>query len=472
MKLLNKIKNENAIEFQVLIEKSEWEKKHNEAFEKVAKKTASKLKIPGFRPGKVPVEEAKKHVNEIEVFETTTNDLVPQALTFLEQDESFISDNSETVDTPSIDILDFKDGELTLKIAYDLYPVATIDSYNDLVLTPIVNEAFDHEVNAEIEHALSSKSQRRVKDENELIEKGDEVRFDFKGMIDNVPFQGGSAKDHLLTIGSNQFIPGFEDQMIGLKVGEQKNLEVKFPDDYHATDLAGRSAVFEVLIKEITSVKPQELNDEFAKSFNLPNVNTVQELKDYIHNQIVLAKQERNSERAWLEIAQQLLAKAKVTPIPQSLIDREVSTLKQQVISQLSQYKIDLKQYLEFSKKSESQFQEDLVKQAKETIALALLVDDIAENQKIVVSDDEVKERIAEMAKLYQGEEEAIIERLSQNPDAVKEFLLHKKVVNYLIDLNKNNQPKDTASTLSKQEDKPKVAKAKTSNTKKVASKK
>ena len=101
-----------------------------------------------------------------------------------------------------------------------------------------------------------------------------------------------------------------------------------------------------------------------------------------------------------------------------------------------------------------------------------MLVDDIAENQKIVVSDDEVKERIAEMAKLYQGEEEAIIERLSQNPDAVKEFLLHKKVVNYLIDLNKNNQPKDTASTLSKQEDKPKVAKAKTSNTKKVASKK
>ncbi len=444
MKLLNKIKNENAIEFQILIEKSEWEKKHKESFEKIAKKTASKLKIPGFRPGKVPVEEAKKHVNEIEVFETTTNDLIPQVLTFLEQDESFINDDSETVDTPSVDILDFKDGELSLKVVYDLYPVATIESYNDLILTPIVNEAFEHEVNAEIEHALNSKSQRRVKDDNEFIEKGDEVRFDFKGMIDSVPFEGGSAKDHLLTIGSNQFIPGFEDQMIGLKKDERKNINVKFPDDYHATDLAGKAAVFEVFIKEITNVKPQELNDEFAKSFNLPNVNTVQELKDYIHNQIVLAKQEKNSERAWLEIAQQLLAKAKITPIPQSLIDREVSTLRQQVLSQLSQYKIELKQYLEFSKKSEAQFQEDLIIQAKETITLALLVDDIAETQNIVVSDEEVKERVAEMAKLYQGEEQAVIEQLSKNPDAVKEFLLHKKVVNYLIDLNKNNQPKNT----------------------------
>ncbi|RJS88119.1 trigger factor, partial [Ureaplasma urealyticum] len=121
-----------------------------------------------------------------------------------------------------------------------------------------------------------------------------------------------------------------------------------------------------------------------------------------------------------------------------------VSTLRQQVLSQLSQYKIELKQYLEFSKKSEAQFQEDLIRQAKETITLALLVDDIAETQNIVVSDEEVKERVAEMAKLYQGEEQAVIEQLSKNPDAVKEFLLHKKVVNYLIDLNKNNQPKNT----------------------------
>lgn len=459
MKLIEKKQLESKISFVVETTKEQWDEANEKAFNAVAKKTAQKLNLPGFRKGKAPMSEVKKYVDNIEVYEKATNLIAPKMVEFVEQTPEFVNDNSETVDVPTLSIDGINDGKLKMEISYDIYPTVTISKYDDLVLDLPEVSVSEAEVENEISHAQKRFSKKEEKAEELGIEKGDIATFSFIGRIDNEPFEGGSADSFELEIGSNQFIPGFEEQMLGLKKGEEKSLNLKFPDNYHVDTLAGKPVVFDVKIQKITNVITPALDDDFAKQVGFKDVETYEQLKEKVTSLILEAKKDNYSQISSQQITTELLNRSTITEIPQSLLNREFATLEQQVKMRLNEMNIDLKRYLEISNKSEDQFKAELYEQAKATIKLALVISKIAEEEKIEVSEEEAKARALEMAQYYgSNNEEATNKYLSENLELVKEFITHKKVMDFIAQLNKDNKP-DENKIATKQKESTKLTK-------------
>ncbi|WP_208895125.1 trigger factor [Ureaplasma diversum] len=442
MKLIEKNQLLSKIIFLVQATEQEWKEASDKAFDNVAKKVAQKLKLPGFRKGKVPLTEAKKYVDNIEVYKSAVKLIAPDVIKFVEQTSEFKDDDSETIDVPSFALENIDDPQNPIfSVSYDIYPSVTISKYDDLVLYLPNLAVSETEIENEITHAQKRLSKTVEKAEDAVIEKGDIATFSFFGKIDNEPFEGGAAESFDLEIGSNQFIPGFEEQMLGLKKGEEKSLDLVFPKDYHVESLANKPVVFDVKISKISTVVVPALDDDFAKQLNLKDVETYNQLKARISDLILKAKKENYNEMATQQITSALLSRSTITEIPQTLLDREFTTLEQQIKIRLNEMGVDLKKYLEITNKSEEEFRTGLYEQAKDTIKLALVISKIADEQNIEVSDEEAKEKTLEMAQYYAGDQELTNKYLAENLELVKEFTTHRKVMDFIIELNKNNKP-------------------------------
>jgi trigger factor len=274
--------------------------------------------------------------------------------------------------------------------------------------------------------------------QTQVIEKGDMVNFDFKGFIDNKPFAGGESKGYELEIGSNNFIPGFEEKMIGLKKDDTKTIEVTFPKDYHAKDMANKKANFELKINDVKTIIKPEINREFVEKLKIPNVNDEKTLKEFIKKQITDQKNYYNRQQAITSISHFLMKQSKLDYVPKTLLDNEIKRLNDDTNKKASESNLSRDEYIykTLGYKEITAYDQKVLENAKNNLTLVMSLEKIIEDLKLDVSQKELNDHLEKMTKIYGMKLEDLKARLNNNFEGIKTFILQEKVFDKLIELN------------------------------------
>lgn len=393
-----------------------------EGLDRAFKKIRGRLNVPGFRKGKVPRKLFNKMYGEEALYEDALNDLLPRAyqkaLAELE-DEDF-----ELVGEPSIDIKSMeKDADWEIIAEVPLKPEVTLGDYKNIEVTKQDRTVTDEDVADELESRRQRAVELALKDD--AAEEGDTVVIDFEGYKDGEKFDGGSAENHSLELGSGQFIPGFEDQLIGAKSGDEKDVEVTFPEEYGAEELAGQDVVFKVVVHEVKEKRVPELDDEFAKDVD-DEVETLDELKDKIRQQLEKSKDRAATEATDDEAIQKAVENAEVPEIPEAMIDEEVDRQFNLFINNLQQQGISKDQYMSMIGTSEQEFRNE----ADFNVKTNLVLEAIAKAENIDVTTEDIDAEIKDLAEQYGMEEDRVRGILSE--DLLKHDISLKKSIDLI----------------------------------------
>lgn len=409
-------KNEVKISFKVEAEKFE------NAIKSVYSKNAKYFAIPGFRKGKAPFNIVEKRYGDEIFYEDAFNELVPEIY-----ENAIKEKNVAAVSQPKIDIQKMKKGEdLEFTATVQTKPEVKLGKYKGIELKKVEYTVSDEDVNHEIGH-MQEKNARVTTVEDRPVQSKDITTIDFEGFVDGKAFEGGKAEGHELEIGSNTFIPGFEDQIIGMNKDEERDINVKFPEDYYSKELAGKDATFKVKLHEIKEKKLPELDDEFAK--DVSEFNTLKELKDSIKDK----KQKENDNKAKREIEDAAIEKVcENTPvdIPSGMIDSEVANMVSEMEQQLSYQGISLDQYLKIMNKTRAEIEDNYKVQAEKNVKARLVIEAIIKEENIAASEEEIAEKLKEMANNYGRK----IEDLEKN-EHLKEYIAESIKAEKAIDL-------------------------------------
>lgn len=403
---IEKTENKNEVKLEFTIEA----KKFDEAIMKVYQKSARYFNIPGFRKGKAPFNIVERMYGDEIFYEDAFNELVPSIY------EKEIEDNKiEAVSKPEINIVKMKKGEdLVFTALVQTKPEVKLGKYKGIELKKVEYPVTDEDVEHELAH-VQEHNARIITVEDRPVQDKDIAVIDFQGFVDGKAFEGGKAEKHELEIGSKTFIPGFEDQVIGMKVGEEKDINVKFPEDYFSKDLAGKDATFKVKLHEIKEKQLPALDDEFAK-----DVSEFDTLKDY-KTSIKEKKQAQNDDRAKHEtenLAIEAVSNETKIDIPSGMIETEIDAIIRDLEQQLSYQGINLDQYLKIMNKTRKEIEENYKEQAEKNVKSRLILEAIIKEEKIESTDEEINAKIKEMATNYGRKEE----ELSKN-EALKEYI-------------------------------------------------
>lgn len=403
---IEKTENKNEVKLEFTIEA----KKFDEAIMKVYQKSARYFNIPGFRKGKAPFNIVERMYGDEIFYEDAFNELVPAIY------EKEIEDNKiEAVSKPEINIVKMKKGEdLVFTALVQTKPEVKLGKYKGIELKKVEYPVTDEDVEHELAH-VQEHNARIITVEDRPVQDKDIAVIDFQGFVDGKAFEGGKAEKHELEIGSKTFIPGFEDQVIGMKVGEEKDINVKFPEDYFSKDLAGKDATFKVKLHEIKEKQLPALDDEFAK-----DVSEFDTLKDY-KTSIKEKKQAQNDDKAKHEtenLAIEAVSNETKIDIPSGMIETEIDAMIRDLEQQLSYQGINLDQYLKIMNKTRKEIEENYKEQAEKNVKSRLILEAIIKEEKIESIDEEINAKIKEMATNYGRKEE----ELSKN-EALKEYI-------------------------------------------------
>ena len=386
-------KQENSkVVLEFTMDKETFEKELDKAFHKNAKY----FKVPGFRNGKVPRNVVEKVYGEGVLYETVIEDNVD------DEYRKAVEDNKlEVVSKPELDVKQIGKGkDLIYTVTLFVKPEATVKKYKGLEVKKIDSKVSKKEVDAAIE-SDRQKNARVVSVDDRDLQKDDISTIDFEGFVDGVAFEGGKAENFELTIGSGQFIPGFEDQLIGMKIGEEREINVTFPKEYHAENLAGKPAMFKVKLISIKSKILPELDDEFAK-----DVSEFETLADYrkdVEKKVKKQKEESAKNQKEIAVIDKLVENTEVV-IPESMIDDEVESMSNQFASNLAYQGLDLKTYCMYMNTTEEEFKKNLRPEAEKNVKLKLALDAIEKREEIKVEAKEIDEKIDELKKQYGSE--------------------------------------------------------------------
>ena len=414
--------NKNEVKLSFVIEAE----KFDEAMKKVYAKTAKYFTIPGFRKGKAPMNMVEKQYGTEIFHEDTFNELVPEIY------ETAIKENNiQVVSNPDIDITQIGKGkDLIFTAMVQIKPEVKLGKYKGIELKKIEYNVSDHDIEHELGH-MAEHNARLVSIEDRPVEKGDITVIDFEGSIDGVPFEGGKAEKHELEIGSNTFIPGFEDQIVGMKLEEEKDITVTFPEDYFSKELAGKPAVFKVKLHEIKKKELPKIDDEFAK--DVSEFETLAELKNSIKERM----QKANEEKAKYEMEDAALKAVSDNveiDIPSGMIDAEIDNMMKDIEQRLQYQGLTLAQYFTLSGKTEAQVREEMKEQAEKAVKSRLVIEAIIKAEDIKPEEKEVEEKLKEMAKNYGKTEE----EMSKN-EYIKEYIENNMKVEKAIEFIVNN---------------------------------
>ena len=416
--------NKNEVKLSFTIEAEKFQ----EAMKKVYAKTAKYFTIPGFRKGKAPMQIVEKHYGSEIFYEDTFNELVPDIY-----DAAIKENNIEAVSRPNIDITQMEKGkDLIFTAIVQIKPEVKLGKYKGIELKKIEYTVSDKEVEHELGH-MAERNARLVTIEDRPVEKGDIAVIDFEGSIDGVPFEGGKAEKHELEIGSNTFIPGFEDQVIGMKLEEEKDIKVNFPEDYFAKDLAGKPAVFKVKLHEIKKKELPKMDDEFAK--DVSEFDTLADLKNSIKEKL----QKENEEKAKYETEEaaiQAVCDDVELDIPSGMIETEIDNMVKDVEQRLQYQGLTLQQYYTLSGKSESKMREEMKEQAEKSVKSRLVLEAIIKAEDIKPEEKEVEEKLKEMAKNYGKTEEEILKN-EYLKDYITNNMKVEKAIAFIVDNSK-----------------------------------
>lgn len=414
-----------AHEVVVKIEGKEW----TDALDKAFAKKQKTAKVDGFRPGRVPRNIYEKHFGKESLF-LDAADLVLQAAYLKAMEESKLI----PVVQPSVDLKDLSENgvEFTFKIVTK--PEVKVNKYKGLNIQPEKVEVTDEEVNHELGHLLE-KYTELVSKENGTVENGDTAIIDFEGFKDGVAFDGGKGENYSLEIGSNTFIPGFEEQLIGMKVGEEKDLNLKFPEDYGAKDLAGAAVVFKVKVNEIKQKKARELDEDFFEDLAMEGVNSEETLKEEIKNSIK-AQKEMDAENNYIDKILEEVSKNVEVDIPEEMVEEEVDRLLGRFEEQMKMQGISLDLYYKFTNTAEKDLRAQLEKEGYANVLYRLMLEEIMNLENIEVTKEDAEKEAEELAKKYQMTKEKFLEQFG-GLDMVQYDLEMRKTIELLKEANK-----------------------------------
>ncbi len=409
-----KTENKNELKLTFTVPASRFE----EAIMDVFKKSAKYFNIPGFRKGKAPFKIVERYYGDNIFYEDAFNELAPVVY-----DEEVTENKIEVASRPQIDVVQMEKGkDLIFTAIVATKPEVKLGKYKEIPLKKIEYKVTDEDINHEINH-MAEHNSRIVTVEDREVKDKDIVTIDFEGFVDGKAFEGGKAENHELTIGSKTFIPGFEDQIIGMKIGEEKDIKVTFPKDYFSKDLAGKEATFHVVLYAIKEKQMPTIDDEFAK--DVSEFDTLEELKNSIKEKM----QKENEERAKHETedaALEEVCKNTNIEIPEGMIELEIDNIMQNLDQRLSYQGLNLEQYLKMMGKTEADFRKDYKEQAEKNVKTRLVLEQIVKDEKIKEDEKYIKEKIEEMAKQYNKK----VEDLEKN----------EELKNYLAEGSKTEQ--------------------------------
>lgn len=418
---VEKTKKDNELKLTFTVEAA----KFDEGMKKVYTKTAKYFTIPGFRKGKAPMKIIEKQYGSEIFYEDTFNEIVPDIYA-----EELKANNIEAVSKPDIEVTQIGKGQdLIFTAIIQTKPEVKLGKYKGIELKKIEYTVSDEDIEHEISH-MAEKNSRLITIEDRPVEKKDIAVIDFEGFVDGVAFEGGKAENHELEIGSNTFIPGFEDQIIGMKIDEEKDINVKFPEEYFSKELAGKDAVFKVKLHEIKRKELPTIDDEFAK--DVSEFDTLKELKASIREKL----EEENKNRAKYETEEEAIKTVcdqVEIEIPSGMIETEVDNMVKDVEVRLSYQGLKLDQYLKMMNKSEEEFRKEFEEQAKKSVKSRLVLEAIGKDAKIEVSEEEIANKVKEMATNYGRKEEELLgnEELKQY---LENSMKTEKAVQYIVD--------------------------------------
>lgn len=400
-------------------------KQFDEGMKKVYAKTAKYFNIPGFRKGKAPMALVERTYGPQIFYEDTFNEIVPEIF------EKEISENKlEVVSKPEIDIVQMGKGqELIFTAVVQVKPEVKLGKYKGIALEKVEYNVTDENIEHELGH-MADKNSRLVTIENEPVAEKDIAVIDFEGFVDGVPFEGGKAENHELEIGSKTFIPGFEDQVIGMKVDEEKDINVKFPEEYFSAELAGKDAVFKVKVHEIKRKELPTLDDEFAK--DVSEFDTIAELKNSIKEKL----ETENANKAKYETEENAIQKvcdATEIDIPSGMVDTEIDNMLKDIETRLSYQGLNMKQYLQMIGKTEEDMRKEYEEQAKKSVKSRLVLDAIVNAEKLEATDEEVAEKVKEMAENYGRKAEDLMNN-EHLINYIKDSMKAEKAIKFVVE--------------------------------------
>ncbi len=415
-------KENNRAKFTIVFTADEFE----EGIVNAYKKMKNNFTVNGFRQGKAPRKVIEANYGEDVFFEEAINQMLsqkyPEAIQELEL---------KVVDRPMIDFSEIKKGqEITATITVEVYPEITVENYKGVEFDKVVKEVKDEEVEAELQ-ALQKRNSRMVVVDRPA-EAGDTVLLDYSGSVDGVKFEGGTAENQTLGLGSGTFIPGFEEQLVGIKAGEERAVNVTFPKEYHSSDLAGKEAVFECKVHEVKFEEVPALDDEFAK--DISEFDTLEELKADLR-----AKMEKVAEDSALEemknLAVEKVLEKNEFVIPNGMVEDEIDNILRVLDQQLQYQGLDLPRYFQYTGKTAEEFRNEVREEATKKSKLRVIIHAVAEQENIEVSDEEVKNEIKEMASKYNMDESKIKEMMGEgSEEAIKFDIRMRKSVDLMYD--------------------------------------
>jgi len=407
----------NVGELTIEIEADVWKVAQKNALDKLAQN----ITIKGFRKGKAPISLLKKEISVArilnEAMDTVLEKAYPEALK--ENDVSPITNPELIIDTINEETL-----AVTLKI--QVKPEVTLGEYKDLGIVKNEVEVTEEDIHSEINKIREQAAELVIKEDDVAIENGDTVVIDFEGFLDNVAFEGGKGENHSLEIGSGSFIPGFEEQLIGMKTNETKDITVTFPEEYQATDLAGKEAVFKVAVHEIKQKKLPEVDDELALDADIDGVNTLEELKLHITTQLANTK-ERDAENKYQdELFEAVISNSQVD-VPDVMVENELNSIVEDVKRNITNQGLDFATYCSITNTTEEQVRENFRSQAEKRVALNLILEEVIKVENIEVDDEEVATEIEKIAEAYGEQYEQIKTYVEAQKDMIKEDLKFRK---------------------------------------------
>ena len=397
----------------------------DEAFKKVVKQ----VNVPGFRKGKMPRGMFEQRFGVESLYQDALDVILPDAYA-----KAIEETGIEPVDRPEIDIEQMEKGkELIFKATVTVKPEVKLGEYKGLEVEKFDTEVTDEDVENELK-TLQERHAELVLKEEGAAEDGDTVVIDFEGFVDGEAFEGGKAENYSLVLGSNSFIPGFEEQLVGVKAGEEKDVEVTFPEEYHAAELAGKPATFKVTVHEIKTKELPELDDEFAKDVD-SEVETLAELKAKTKANLKHSK-EHEAEHAVQDAVVEKATENAEMDIPEAMITTEVDRMMQEFAQRLQMQGMNLELYFQFSGQDEQALREQMKEDATKRVRMNLTLEAIAEAEKIEVSDEEAEEEITKMSDMYNMSVEDIKNALG-GLDTVKKDVKIRKAVEFLVQNSK-----------------------------------
>ncbi|GGM27128.1 trigger factor [Paraliobacillus quinghaiensis] len=404
--------------------------KFNEALDQAFKKVVKDVQLPGFRKGKVPRGLFEQRFGVESLYQDAADIILPEAYANAIEETGI-----EPVDQPEVDVKQIEKGSNFIFTAtVTVKPEVTLGEYKGLEVEEETVEVTDEEVENELEQKREQQAELVVKEEGK-VEEGDTVVMDFEGFVDGVAFEGGKAENHSLEIGSGSFIPGFEEQLVGKETGEETEVTVTFPEEYHAEELAGKEATFKVKVHEIKAKELPEMDDEFAKDID-EEVETLAELKEKTKTRLEDDKKAQAENNKRESLIQQASDNAEVE-IPEAMITNELDRMLREFEQRLQQQGMTLDMYYQFSGQDADALKEQMKEDAGKRVKTNLTLEAIAIAENIEATDEDVNAELETMASMYQVDVEQLTQMLGGNTDAIKEDLKFKKAIDFLAENSK-----------------------------------